>query len=126
MDSEAAQSEIATTPPAGLWKLAAAIAGHVRLAAAIALGLPLMVLAITFVLQPRFMATTRIVMPQAGAGNSTAVLGQLGVLAGVTGLSSGIKNPTDFYVGVLKSRTVADAIEHRFKFRELYATDTLE
>ena len=38
------------------------------------------------------------------------VLGQLGGLAGLGGDSLGIKNPSDLYVGMLKSRTVADNI----------------
>jgi tyrosine-protein kinase Etk/Wzc len=53
------------------------------------------------------------------------LLGQLGGLAGLAGSSMGIKNPADLYVGMLKSRSVADSIIARFELRKLYEKDTM-
>jgi tyrosine-protein kinase Etk/Wzc len=53
------------------------------------------------------------------------MLGQLGALAGVAGGGLGLKNPNDLYIGMLKSRTVADALIEQFKLQELYDEDTL-
>jgi uncharacterized protein involved in exopolysaccharide biosynthesis len=53
------------------------------------------------------------------------LLGQLGGLAGLAGGSVGIKNPNDLYVGMLKSRTVADSIIVRFDLQKLYGLQTM-
>lgn len=72
-----------------------------------------------------FTATARILPPQQQQSTAAAMLGQLGVLAGAAGSSLGIKNPNDLYVGMLKSRTVADNLINHFKLKELYKKDTL-
>ena len=67
-------------------------------------------------LQPNiYTATTKILPPQQGqAGGAAAMLAQLGGLAGAAGGLAGIKNPSDLYIGMMKSRTVADNIIQRF------------
>lgn len=55
----------------------------------------------------------------------------MGALAELSGGGSGLgaalslKNPSDIYIGILKSRSVADALIQRFDLKELYDTDTL-
>lgn len=56
---------------------------------------------------------TKILPPQ-GQSSSSAQLAQLGGLAGVAGGMAGIKNPSDLYVAMLNSRTVADNMIQRF------------
>src|SRR5688572_1387778 len=64
--------------------------------------------------------TTRILPPQQTQSTS-AVLAQLGSLAGLAGGAvPGLKNPNDLYVGMLKSRTVADNLIRRFDLNKLY------
>jgi uncharacterized protein involved in exopolysaccharide biosynthesis len=49
------------------------------------------------------------------------VLAQLGNLAALAGSAgAGLKNPNDLYVGMLKSRTVADNLIQRFDLNKLY------
>jgi uncharacterized protein involved in exopolysaccharide biosynthesis len=67
-----------------------------------------------------FTGVTRILPPQQGQSTAAAMLGQLGGLAGMAGGSLGIKNPSDLYIGMLKSQTVADAMIDRFKLKDLY------
>ena len=77
-------------------------------------------------LQPNiFTAKTVIQPPQQGSSSASALLGQLGGLAGMAGGAMGIKNPSDSYVAMLKSRTVADAMIQRFKLMELYEAKTM-
>ena len=85
----------------------------------IVLGFPLVagVLAIIYslMLPNIYTATTKILPPQQGqAGGAAAMLAQLGGLAGAAGGLAGIKNPSDLYIGMMKSRTVADNIIQRF------------
>ena len=67
-----------------------------------------------------YTGTTRILPPQQTQSTS-AVLAQLGSLAGLAGGAiPGMKNPNDLYVGMLKSRTVADSLIGRFELNKLY------
>src|SRR6266853_6302189 len=82
----------------------------------IVLGVPLIVgiaAAIVNLLLPNiYTGTTRILPPQQSASAASALLNQLGGafggIAGAAGGAFGIRNPNDLYVGMLKSRTVAD------------------
>ena len=88
------------------------------------LGLPLLAAIITggiTLLMPNwYTATTKLLPPQQSQSNAVAILGQLGALSGGASSALGLKNPSDIFVAMLKSRTVADAIIDRFKLKELY------
>jgi len=72
-----------------------------------------------------YTGTARVLPPQQSQSNAAIMLGQLGTLAGMAGGSLGIKNPNDMYVGMVKSRTVADRIISRFDLKQLYGKDTM-
>lgn len=72
-----------------------------------------------------YTATARILPPQPSQSMASAMLNQLGVLGGVAGSAFGIKSSNDLYVGMLKSRSVADGMIQRFNLRELYRVGTL-
>src|SRR6266446_6885256 len=71
-----------------------------------------------------YTGTTRILPPQQSASAASALLSQLGGafggLAGTAGGALGIRNPSDLYVGMLKSRTVADNLIARFDLNKVY------
>lgn len=69
-----------------------------------------------------YTATTRIMPPSEGKGGLATMLGGMGDLAALAGISGG-GGSGDLYVGMLKSRTVADAIIDRFKLMEVYEQD---
>ena len=78
-------------------------------------------------LQPNIYTGKTVVMPpQQASSSASALLGQLGGLAGMAGGALGVKNPSDLYVGMLKSRTVADALIERFKLVDLFKAKTME
>ena len=88
------------------------------------LGLPLIVAVITagitLILPKSYTATTRILPPQQATSSAAAMLNQLGGLAGAAAGAAGLKNPNDLYVGMLKSRTVADKLIARFDLGKVY------
>lgn len=94
------------------------------------LGLPVLVgaltVGVTLLMTPIFTATTAILPPQQSQSGASALLGQLGGLAGIAGAAAGIKNPSDLYVGMLKSRTVADAMIARFDLVNYYEDEFAE
>jgi tyrosine-protein kinase Etk/Wzc len=86
----------------------------------------------SFVLPKRYTATVTLLPPQQNSSLSTALTSQLGSLGSVAALTGGggglsLKNPNDMYVGMLKSRTVEDAIIQRFglmqEYRRRYISD---
>jgi uncharacterized protein involved in exopolysaccharide biosynthesis len=99
----------------------------------IVLGVPLVAgiaAAIVSLLMPNiYTGTTRILPPQQSASAASALLNQLGgALGGLGGLAGGalgIRNPNDLYVGMLKSRSVADSLISRFELRKIYGADRL-
>ena len=88
------------------------------------LGLPTVAAAVSIAISLRlpdvYTGTTKLLPPQQ-TQSSSAVLAQLGSFTGLAGgAASGLKNPNDLYVGMLKSRTVADNIIQRFDLNKLY------
>jgi len=89
------------------------------------------VAAIISLLMPNiYTGTTRILPPQQSASAASALLNQLGGpfggLLGVTGGAAlGLRNPNDLYIGMLKSRTVADNLISRFELDKVYGEDRL-
>ena len=67
-----------------------------------------------------FTSTTKILPPQQGQSTASSMLAQLGSVAGLVGGVGGIKNPNDLYIGMLKSRTVADNLIQRFDLNKYY------
>jgi uncharacterized protein involved in exopolysaccharide biosynthesis len=74
-----------------------------------------------------YTGTTRILPPQQSASAATALLNQLGGafggLAGAAGGALGLRNPSELYVGMLKSRTIADKLITRFDLGKVYDED---
>ena len=81
---------------------------------------------ITLALPNIFLATAQIMPPQQGQSTASAMLNQLGGLANSASGWLGIKNPSDVYVGLLSSRTVADNLIQRFDLKKHYDLPTFE
>jgi uncharacterized protein involved in exopolysaccharide biosynthesis len=93
------------------------------------IGLPLLAAIITAgitLLMPNIYTARAVLMPpQQQQSTAAAMLGQLGALSGMAPSALGIKNPNDLYVGMLKSRTIADALIEQFDLRALYEKETM-
>lgn len=83
-------------------------------------------IAAALLISPKYVSTAVIMPPQQQSSGVSAVLGQLGGLAGAASGIGGLKNPNDLYVGVLESRTVADKLIDRFKLKERFDKETLD
>ncbi|ABQ26418.1 GumC family protein [Geotalea uraniireducens] len=73
-----------------------------------------------------YTATARLLPPQkdVGGGGVSALLGQMGGLAGLAGGALG--GSADLYMGILKSRSVADAVIKRLDLQKGFKTNTLD
>lgn len=80
--------------------------------------------ALVFLLnQPKLFRATAVIMPPQQEQSSSALLGQIGALAGLAGGNGGalgLKNPSDLYIGLLKSRSVLDDMVKRFDLTHVY------
>lgn len=93
---------------------------HRKFILAGSLGAALLVLIVVVLIPNWYSATARIMPPQQSQSNAVAILGQLGALTGGASQALGLRNPSDVYVTMLKSRTVADALIQRFDLKTLY------
>ncbi|HYX52498.1 MAG TPA: Wzz/FepE/Etk N-terminal domain-containing protein [Candidatus Limnocylindrales bacterium] len=101
------------------------LAGRGRmLLAALALG-ALGGLLLSFILPAHYVATARILPPQASQSALTSLLGQLGPLAAMGGRDLGLKNPSDIYVDMLQSRKLQDELIRLYDLKSVYGVKTL-
>jgi uncharacterized protein involved in exopolysaccharide biosynthesis len=83
-------------------------------------------IALSFALPNVYLASTKLLPPQQSQSSAAALLSQLGGVAGMAAGVAGLKNPNDLYIGMLKSRTVADRLIAQFQLKEVYGTDSQE
>jgi tyrosine-protein kinase Etk/Wzc len=75
------------------------------------------------VMKPTYTAEATFLPPQSAPGSAiTQLASQLGSLGAVGALTGGVKSPGDVYVGILKSRTIAEALIKRFDLQKVYKT----
>src|SRR5258708_1778874 len=100
------------------------LAKHKRIVIGVPFVVGIAAVIISLLLPNIYTGTTRILPPQQSASAATALLSQLGGavggLAGAAGGALGIRNLNDLYVGMLKSRTVADNLISRFELGKVY------
>ncbi len=83
----------------------------------------ILALVVSLLLPQWYTAKTIILPPQQSSSLSSAVMNQLGnlaPLAAMAGRDLNLKNPSDLYVSLLKSRTVEDAMIQRFDLLSRY------
>jgi uncharacterized protein involved in exopolysaccharide biosynthesis len=80
---------------------------------------------ISLLLPARYTATVTLLPPQQNNSMGAALASQLGSMGGMAALAGGglgLKNPNDIFVGLLKSRTVEDAMVQHFGLMQEYHT----
>jgi tyrosine-protein kinase Etk/Wzc len=74
-----------------------------------------------------YTASAKILPPQKDSGSGlSALLGQAGGLAGLASGSMGLGSSTDLYIGILKSRSVADAVIRRLDLQKEFKAKSLD
>lgn len=77
------------------------------------------VLLISFMIEPTYTARTNFLPPQQQSG-AAALLQSIGALGGLAGPAVGLKNPSDQYIAFLKSRTLQEGLITRFGLTARY------
>jgi uncharacterized protein involved in exopolysaccharide biosynthesis len=102
------------------------LAKHKKLVLGLPAGAAIVAAIVSLLLPNIYTATTKILPPQPSQSATTALLAQFGALMGggaATPLA--FRNPNDLYVGMLKSRTVADNLIARFDLQKLFDENTM-
>lgn len=82
--------------------------------------------AVSLLLPNVYSSSTTLMPPQQAQSSAGALLSQLGGAAGLAGAVTGLKNPNDLYVSMLRSRTVADRMIARFDLKKAYDVKSQE
>lgn len=110
----------------GAIDLMIALAKHKKKLIAFPLVAAIVAGAISMMLPDVFKASAKLLPPQQAQSGASALLSQLGGVAGVAAGASGLKNPSDLYIAMLKSRTVADRMIAKFDLKTVYQTPSQE
>ena len=108
------------------------LAKHKRTIGKITAGAVVLTTIIVLLIPNRYTAEATLMPPQQTQSTSAMLmsqlasggLGSLAALAG-SGMGAALKNPSDLYVGVLKSRTIEDAIISKFDYQSIYHANHL-
>lgn len=110
----------------GMLDLMIVLAKYKKLIIGFPLVMAMLAAAVSMMLPNVYKATTKMLPPQQAQSGASALLAQLGGAAGLAASVAGMKNPSDIYIGMLKSRTVADKLIARFDLKKSYDTDSQE
>jgi len=81
---------------------------------------------VSLLLPKEYTATTALLPPQQNQSAASVLVGQIGILNGLSGADLGLKNPADVFVAMLKSRSVQDAIVKQFDLQRVYGVKQSE
>lgn len=101
------------------------LARHKRLILSVTIGSAIIAAIVALLIPNRYTATTKILPPQQSQSASSMIMNQLagasmGSLAALASGNLGLKNPSDIYLGILKSRSIADDLISRFDLMRVY------
>lgn len=103
------------------------LARHKRVVFGVTLAGTAAALLLALLLPKTFSATAVILPPQQPASLASQLLGQLGALGvSAAGTGSLLKNPGDMYVGMLKSRSIAEHIVSEFDLKAVYKSKLVD
>lgn len=104
-----------------LMELLLVIVKHNRFIIKLTVFAAVLAVAVSLLLPNIYTGETVILPPQQASSTASMLLGQLG---GLAGCAMGIKSPSDQYVGMLKSRTIGDALIQHFHLNNYYQAKT--
>ncbi|MEJ7804532.1 MAG: Wzz/FepE/Etk N-terminal domain-containing protein [Telluria sp.] len=90
------------------------------------LAVALLAVVVSLLLPNVYTASTKLLPPQQAQSGAAALLAQLGGAGGLAGGIAGVKSPSDIYIGMLMSRTVADKLVARFDLQKRYGLASAE
>ena len=113
-------------PDVSLLAIAGTVASRGRLLVTVVLVALAVMSAVAFLLPVLYTAEAIILPPEKEQSAVQQFVGPLAGFGGVAGAAAlNFRNPADLYIGILKSRTIADALIARFHLQEVYDRKSL-
>lgn len=100
------------------------LAKHKKVIVGLPIAAAVIAVGLSFAIPNVYRASTKLLPPQQAQSGAAALLSQLGGVAAIG--AAGIKNPNDLYIGMLRSRTVADNLIKQFDLKRRYGTESAE
>jgi tyrosine-protein kinase Etk/Wzc len=110
----------------GLVDLLLGLARHKRLVLGLPLAAAVLSAGLSLVLPESFKASAQLLPPQQAGSATAMLLSQLGGMAGAAAGAANLKSPNELYIGMLRSRTVADNLVAKFDLKKVYGTGSGE
>ena len=110
----------------GMLRLFVGLAKHKRLVVGLPLAAAVLSAVLSLMLPETFKANAQLLPPQQASSATAMLLSQLGGMAGAAAGAAGLKSPNELYIGMLRSRTVADKLIAKFDLKKVYGTDSDE
>jgi uncharacterized protein involved in exopolysaccharide biosynthesis len=125
LDDDSAMELSDNDPGLGLLEILPQLAGRKWFIAKVVGGFALCGLAFALLTPNRYTATTKIMTPQQSQSTASMLMNQLSGAGGnpLAAMASGglaLKSPNDAYIGLLGSRSIADAIVQKFDLVKVY------
>ena len=76
--------------------------------------------AASFAVPKQYAAEATFIAPQSQTAIAASMLESIGQMSGLAGSVADVKNPSDQFVSLLKSRTIADALVNKFDLKSRY------
>jgi tyrosine-protein kinase Etk/Wzc len=114
------QAERTNKSERGAFDLLLVLALHRSTILAVTLAAAIAATIVSLLLPNVYTATTILLPPQQNQSATSILVGQISMLSGLSGADLGLKNPSDLFTAMLKSRSVQDAIVKQFDLRRVY------
>jgi tyrosine-protein kinase Etk/Wzc len=105
-----------------LLQLGTVVLSHKVVILKFALVSALLTVVVLLFMKPTYTAVASFLPPNSMSSTSSTLIGQLGSLSNAGGALGGLKDPTQIYVGLLSSRTIADDLIRQFNLAKVYGT----
>ena len=102
------------------------LAREKKLILQVTMGATILAAIMVFIIPKSYTATATILPPQQNQSVLSAMMGQLAGTQSLDLRDLGLKNPSDVFVAMLKSRTVEDALVNRFDLRKVYGVKSYQ
>lgn len=112
--------EMSDAPELSVIKVLILLAQHKKKIAGIPLICGILALGFSFTLPNVYEASAKLLPPQQQQSGAAALLSQLGGMAGAVAGTAGLKSPNDLYIGMLRSRTIANAVITKHQLDKVY------
>src|SRR5664279_3979722 len=86
----------------------------------VTVGVAILAAVVVFLVPKSYTATATILPPQQNQSVLSSMIGQMAGAQTIDLRDLGLKNPSDVFVAMLKSRTIEDALVNRFDLRKVY------